>query len=64
MKENTIAALRNGVWMGHFHDGVIYYNYQNPSVCCFFLKIRDTVIYVSAEITKFKQERKNGEGVW
>ena len=27
--------------IGHFHDGVIYYNYQNPSVFCFLVQIRD-----------------------
>ena len=27
--------------IGHFHNGVIYYNYQNPSVFCFLVQIRD-----------------------
>ena len=30
----------------HFHDGVIYYNYQNPSVFCFPMLIRAIVIQV------------------
>ena len=30
--------------IGHFHDGVIYYNYQNPSVFCFLMLIRAVVI--------------------
>ena len=36
-----LSFLRGDVSVGHFHGGVI--NYQNPSICCFLLQIRDIV---------------------
>ena len=36
-----------------------YYNYQNPSVCCFLLQIRTIVLWSSAGLTNFNNKAKN-----
>ena len=38
---------------------LFYYNYQNPSDCCFLVKIRAIVFLNPSGIGKFKYESKN-----
>ena len=38
---------------------LFYYNYQNPSDCCFLVKIRAIVFLNPSGIGKFKCESKN-----
>ena len=39
-QDSFISFEHNLISIGHFHDGVIYYNYQNPLGFCFLVLIR------------------------
>ena len=43
-----VCPMPNCQWpIEHFHDGVIYYNYQNPLVFCFLMLIRAFCYFIT-----------------